>query len=120
MSCFVQSLAISNKVYHFPAHGGITSAIHQSHTLGGAYFAQKGITHAVSRIAEDRFANRRFTENGIKRQVSLMLYDLQEGVDGYTGKLIPCKPEVFHLENFAKVIRLDLEQILKACARECP
>lgn len=74
---------------HFPNAQTMKACLCDHPLLAMDYYKEKGITKAIADLASERFANSDKVEMGIKMGTMLMINDLQEGKDGFTGKSLP-------------------------------
>ena len=78
-----------NTTLHFPNEAAVIQYLRNYPELKTEYYEEKGITKAVAELAAERFANSNKVEAGVKLGTALLIYDLQKGIDGFTGKPLP-------------------------------
>ena len=66
-------------------------------------------------LAAERFADSTKVEMGIKIGVNLMFYDLQKGVDGFTGRNIT---KIDLAPQSVVIFSMCVEDALRSCARQ--
>lgn len=101
---------------HFPDAATITQYLSDHSFLNNDCYQENGITKAIAELAAARFADIDIEEQGIKKLTMLLIYDLQRGKDGYTGKALPDLGKL-GLPAFAwNVISMATEKALIDCA----
>jgi len=79
----------SPSTLHFPDAVTMTQYLSNHPYLNMDYFQEKGITKAIAELAAARFADSNKVEMKVKMDTMLLIYDLQRGKDGFTGKALP-------------------------------
>lgn len=100
---------------HFPNEETMVRFLCNHNLLKMPFYQEKGITEAVAQIAAERFADSDKVEMGIKLGTQLIIYDLQNGEDGFTGKKLT---KIDLPEVFWRQLSMGLEKALLDCAKE--
>ena len=74
---------------HFPNAQTMRECLCKHPLLAMDYYQEKGITKAIADLASERFADSDKVAMGVKMGTMLLINDLQEGKDGFTGKPLP-------------------------------
>ena len=107
----------SSSNLYFPDAATLTKCICNHPLFKMEYYLQeKGITKAISELAAARFANTKKVDEGIKLGAMLLIYDLHEGEDGFTGKPLPNLGKLGLHSVFWEQMALSTEKALKDCA----
>jgi len=80
---------MSSATLHFPSAEVMTKFLSNHELLNLDYYQEKGITQTIAKLAAERFANSDKVEMGIKMGTMLIVNDLQQGEDGFTGAKLP-------------------------------
>ncbi len=78
-----------NSPLYFPDANTMTQYLSNHPLLKTDFYQENGITKAISELAAERFANSEKVEMGVIMGIMLLMHDLHEGKDAFTGKSLP-------------------------------
>ncbi|MDB2613975.1 hypothetical protein N9Y92_02315 [Chlamydiales bacterium] len=103
---------------HFPGTEEVKKAIFNQPVLGMDYYKEKGITQAIAKLSAERFADKDIEVKDIQMGVWLIIEDVKNGKDGFTGESIPGFKQIELLERVWNLLLFKSEVALKGCAKE--
>ena len=80
---------MSSTVFHFPTIRVMTQFLCKHELLNSPEYQELGLREIVMKLAAERFADTDRIEEGILFGAALIVYDLQHGQDGFSGKKLP-------------------------------
>lgn len=101
----------------FPDEASLQAMLFKHKLLNTDYNKEKGITKAVAELAAKRFANRELVEMGVEMSTMLLVHDLLEGKDGFTGKSLTNLGELGLPDFFWNTFSISIEKALMDCAK---
>lgn len=100
---------------HFPRAEVMMEYLSKHPLLNEGYLQEKGFTATIARLSAKRFADKDQKMRAIKTSVMMMVCDLENGEDGFTGEKLP---KLDLPSSVVAVLAKSIEEALVDCANK--
>lgn len=116
---FIATFQRRNKMgflVQFPNANTLNENLCNHPLLNSDDYKEKGITSAIANLSVKRFANKKMSSVSVRMGIMLMIYDLKNGKDGFTGELLPNLGNLDLNDIFWAQVSISTEQALLDCS----